>query len=158
MSQRQDSILEPLHAKAANPFSDVHVTIKALFKNAKIIIDVSSTRKIVPPAKPVDCENVSWSECPSQVQDTVVDPIGSKSIASCNKQLEDKTIGLHRMNPEWPLHHHHPLPPPPWHPPAVPLFGGPWTHPVPTNLLVHLQKFKVPLQSFQWTFWKRTLL
>ena len=67
MSQRQDSILEPLHVKAANPFSDVHVTIKALFKNAKITIDVLSTRKTVLPAKPVDCENVSWLECPSQV-------------------------------------------------------------------------------------------
>ena len=57
MSQRQDSISEPLHVKAANPFSDVHVTIKALFKNAKTTTDVSLTRKIVRLVKLVDCEN-----------------------------------------------------------------------------------------------------
>ena len=58
MSLRLDSISEPLLAKAVNPFLVGLVTIKASFKNAKIIIDVSSIRKIVLPAKLVDCENV----------------------------------------------------------------------------------------------------
>ena len=47
MSLRPDSISEPLHLKAVNPFSDGLVTIKVSFKNATIIIDVSSIRKII---------------------------------------------------------------------------------------------------------------
>jgi len=46
MSQQPVSILEPLHVKVASPFLDGLATTRVSSKNAKIIIDVSSIRKI----------------------------------------------------------------------------------------------------------------
>ena len=57
-SQLPDSTLEPLPARAANLSLVALVTIRVSFRNARIITDVSSTRKIELHAKPAGCENV----------------------------------------------------------------------------------------------------
>ena len=56
-NQQQDSILEHLLAKVANRFLDGLVIIRALFKNAKIIIVALWTRKTVLLARLVVLEN-----------------------------------------------------------------------------------------------------
>ena len=53
-----DSTLVRLLAKVASRFLDEHVTTRALFKSAKIIIDALSTRKIAQPVKLVVYVNV----------------------------------------------------------------------------------------------------
>ena len=94
MNQQLDSILEHSLAKAANPSLGEPATTKVSSKNAKIIIDVSSTRKIALLVKPVGFENASWSACPNLDPGTADAPIGSKSIVSCSKQVNTVLIPI----------------------------------------------------------------